>query len=218
LTDIEKKIKHNKLGRRSDRVKLREHEHILRLHAQGKKLAEIARITGRSAGTVKKQVLEVRTEKATPAQKRYSQIMKLVKFLAQLTDIPKPETSLLPVDENRETEIVESILHGDGQPYKSAIHTSIHSPWWTSMNRVQLKRHLSYEQEELLNQFSALPRQEKLSYVFEIWERNAEAYRKLKMDNADVKYLIAAYHGAQQAAQALHKELRGAAAIWGKQR
>jgi IS30 family transposase len=212
MTDIKTKIKHNNRGRRCDHVKLREHEHILRLHAQGKKLAEIARITERSVSTVKKQLQNVRTEKASPAQKRYSQIIKLVKFLRQLTSTPEPLTQLLPVDEKHEDEIVEAILSGDGQPYKSAIHTSIHSPWWTSLYKVQLKRHLSYEQESLLNQLVALSLTPKLNYAIEIWERNAEAYRKLNMENADAKYLIAAYYGAQQAAQALYKELRMAAA------
>jgi len=214
LTDIDKKVKRNRLGRRSDHVKLREHEHILRLQARGKKLSEIARVTGRSASTIRQQIANVRTEKATPAQKRYSRMMKLVTFLKELTAVPNPEARLLPVDERQQEEIVGAILSGNGQPYVSAVHTSIHTPWWTSINRVQLKRHLSYEQEELLKQSTELSHGPKLKYALEVWERNAEAYRQRKMENADAKYLIAAYYGAQQAARALHTELRQAAAAY----
>ena len=214
MTDIDKKIKRNRLGRRSDHVKLREHERILRLQAQGKKLSEIARITGRSAGTVRQQIVNVRTEKATPAQKRYSRMMQLVKYLKKLTAIPNPDARLLPVDEQQQEEIVGAILSGNGQPYISAVHTSMHSPWWTSLNRVQIKRHLSYEQDELFAQFTALSNEPKLKYVLEVWERNAEAYRQRKMENADAKYLIAAYYGALQAARALHAELRQAATAY----
>ena len=211
MTDIKAKIKRNSKGRRTDRVKLREHEYILRLLARGKTLAEVARITGRSPGTVKKQLLNIRTEKATPAQKRYSETMKLVKALEQLTAVPKPETQLLPIDEQRQEEIVGAILSGDGKPYMSAIQTSMNAPWWSSKHKVELNRHLSYDQETVLVQLLESSRSEELNYSFEIWERNAEAYRKLKMDNAEAKYLITAYYGAQKAAEALHKELKQAA-------
>jgi len=208
LTDITGKIKRNRLGRRSDHVKLREHEHILRLQAQGKKLSEIARLTGRSAGTVRQQIQNVRTEKATPAQKRYSQVMQLVMFLEKLTAIPNPDAQLLPIDEQQQEEIVGAILSGNGQPYRSVVYTGIHSPWWALHTRVQLKRYLSYEQDELLTQFSELSHEPKLKYALELWEINAEAYRQRKMENADAKYLIAAYYGALQAARELRKELR----------
>ncbi|MFC1906037.1 hypothetical protein ACFLWJ_00955 [Chloroflexota bacterium] len=213
MTQIKpKKIKRNIMGRRSDRVKLREHEYILRLNAQGKKLAEIARITERSASTVKRQISNVRTEKATPAQKRYSQMMKLITFLGQITSIPQPETQLLPVDDAHQDEIVQSILVGNGEPYKTAIYTSIHTPWWSSNYKVQIKNQLSYEQEILLNEILASSHADGLKYALELWERNTEAYRKLKMSNAEAKYLIAAYYGAQRAAKVLHKELRQTAA------
>ena len=208
MTDITSKIKRNRLGRRSDHVKLREHEHILRLQAQGKKLSEIARLVGRSAGTVRQQIKNVRTEKATPDQKRYSKVMQLVMLLEQFTAIPNPDTLLLPVDEQQQEEIVGAILSGNGKPYMSAVHTSINSPWWTSLARVQLKRHLSYEQDELLTQISNFSHEPKLKYALELWEINAEAYRQRKMENADAKYLIAAYYGALQAARELHRELR----------
>ena len=212
MTDIKAKIKRNAKGRRTDRVKLREHEYILRLHAQGKKIAEIARITERSPSTVKKQLLNVRTKKATPAQKRYSETMNLVKALEQLTAIPKPETRLLPIDEQQQEEIVGAILSGDGEPYVSAMQTSMNTPWWSSKHKVKLRKHLSYDQEAVLVHLLESSQSEELDYAFEIWERNAEAYRELKMDNADAKYLITAYYGAQKAAEALHKELRQAAA------
>ncbi|MCK5428684.1 MAG: hypothetical protein KAI94_04385 [Anaerolineales bacterium] len=212
MTEITRKMKRIRLGRRSDHVKLREHERILRLQAQGIKLSEIARITGRSADTVRRQIVNVRTEKATPAQKRYSQMMQLVMFLKQLTAIPDTDTKLLPVDEGQQEEIVGAILSGNEQPYVSAVYTSIHSPWWSSLVRVQLKRHLSYEQDELLTRLSAFSHEPKLKYALELWERNAEAYRRRKMENADAKYLIAAYYGALQAARELHTELRRAPA------
>jgi hypothetical protein len=210
LTEIARKIKRNRLGRRSDHVKLREHKYILRLQAQGIKMSEIARITGRNADTVRRQINNVRTEKATPAQKRYSQMMQLVMFLKQLTAIPEPDTKLLPVDEGQQEEIVDAILSGNEKPYMSAVYTSIHSPWWTSLVRVQLRRYLSYEQDELLTQLFASPHGPKLKYALELWERNAETYRRRKLENADAKYLIAAYYGALQAARELHKELRQA--------
>ena len=212
MTQIKTKTKLNTLGRRCDRVKKREHEYILKLHAQGKKLAEIARITGRSASTVKRQISNVRTEKATPAQKQYSQMVKLVKFLEQLTSIPQPETALLPVDEEHQDEIVQSILFGNSEPYRTAIYTSMHTPWWSSKHKVQLKSHLSYEQETILSKLLASTRAKELNYALELWERNAEAYRKLKISNAEAKYLIAAYDGAQRAVKALHEELRRTAA------
>jgi len=212
LTDIKTKIKRNVKGRRTDRVKLREHEYILRLLAKGKKIAEIARITERSPSTIKNQLLNIRTEKATPTQKRYSETMKLLKALEQLTGVPEPETKLLPIDEQRQEEIVGAILSGDGKPYVSAIQTSMNTPWWSSKHKVELNRHLSYDQETVLVQLLESSQSEELDYAFEIWERNAEAYRKLKMDDAEAKYLITAYYGAQQAADALHKQLKQAAA------
>jgi hypothetical protein len=208
LTDIKDKIKRNKRGHRSDRIKPREHEHMLRLYADGKTISQIAGLTGRTQDTVRKHVKGSVKVKATPKQKMLSRVYHLGTSLIQLTDIPKPDTHLLPVNQEHQDEIVGAILFGNGNPYHQAIQTSMRTPWWTSTHKVNLRQYLSYEQDALLDHLFKLSQTNAISQALDEWERCAETYRSRKASGADATELVESWFAATAAARELHSQIK----------
>ena len=208
MTDIRNNVKRNRRGHRSDRIKPREHQYILRLHAEGKTISQIAGLTERAQDTVRRHVKGSVKVKATPKQKMLSRVYHLGASLIQLTDIPKPDTRLLPIDQEHEDEIVGAILYGDGNPYYEAMQTSMRTPWWTSTHKVNLRQHLSYEQDALLDRLLRLSQTNAISQALDEWERCAEIYRSRKTSGADATELVESWFAATAAARQLHSQIK----------
>ena len=73
---------------------------------------------------------------------------------------------------------------------------------------MNLRRHLSFEQEALLDSLLSFPHTVGIKAALDYWQSQAENYRSLRANKSKVEDLVAAYFQAQKAAQQLHLAIK----------
>ena len=214
MADRRKRIKRDSLGRRTDRVKKREEAAMLRLQLSGLTPKEIAAKLNRKVETVRRHLASKDKEKMADQGKivqvvpreLFFEIRKLAKRLEQLTHIPEPHRAFLRDDVQFVPKNIEEIMKADTSQVLST-YIVMGTPWWTATGPVEIRRHLRFEEEALLNHFIGLPTSQECRADLANWEERANTYIQLKRSNADAEVIQSAYLEARKAEIAFHSEL-----------
>ena len=222
MTERRQHIKRDSLGRRTDRVKKREAAAMLHLQLSGLTPGEIAVKLGRKVETVKRHLPAESMEKVVQQSKvaqvvpggLFSEIRKLAQRLEQLTYVPEPRRAFLPDSHQAETNIVDAVIKGRSESFYSTMILGMRTPWWCATGPVEVRRHLTWEQQALLDRFIGLPSSQRFKAALATWEKKVNTYIQLKRFNTNAEEIQAAYFEAHAAMIAVNSELWAAIEIF----
>jgi DNA-binding transcriptional MerR regulator len=209
MAEKRKRITRDSRYWRTDRVKNREKQEILRLRNAGLGIKEIADKLRRRPQTIKKHLdfmskISQQVAIQEVSHKLVPDIEKLAKRIQQLTKVPLPTKPFLPENKEDEKRIVNNLMSGNSHLFISVLTAQ---PWWCITGSIDLRRYLSARDEALLDLLLNLPVSKKLKSLLEEWQQKANTYLSLKQANSDADTINRARDQAEQITNMLHAEL-----------